>query len=96
MRIDFGRSICLALAALLAQMSAAAAEPRIVWHVENPFRFFLDAADTHVHRATWASLSETERRHPVSAAERVLGERHPDGWAATVFANTCWNYATNR
>ncbi|HEY5827534.1 MAG TPA: hypothetical protein VIV01_04145 [Hyphomicrobiaceae bacterium] len=100
MRIDFGRSLCLALAvvlaATLAQLSAAIAEPRIVWHVENPFRFFLDAADTHVHRATWASLSEADRRRPVSAAERVLGERHPDGWAATVFANTCWNYAANR
>ena len=100
MRIDFGRSLCLALAvvlaATLAQLSAAIAEPRIVWHVENPFRFFLDAADTHVHRATWASLSEADRRRPVSAAERVLGERHPDGWAATVFANTCWDYAANR
>ncbi|KAB2911056.1 MAG: hypothetical protein F9K29_23465 [Hyphomicrobiaceae bacterium] len=72
------------------------AEPRIVWQVENPFRFFLDPADTEVHRATWASLSEAERRSPVLAAERLLSERHPDGWSATMFAKTCWDPVKNR
>jgi lysophospholipase L1-like esterase len=95
MRIDVGRSLCLALV-LLVQAAAAAAEPRIDWHVENQFRFFLDPADTHVHRATWASLSEAERQHPVMSAERVLGERHPDGWAALTFLNTCWDPGLNR
>ena len=28
------------------------------------------------------SLSEAERRHPVQAAERAAGERHPDGWSS--------------
>src|SRR5262249_22777901 len=27
---------------------------------------------------------------------RMLGERHPDGWASTVFDNTCWSAAANR
>jgi lysophospholipase L1-like esterase len=97
MRIDAGRSLGLALALTVVQATAAAAaELRIDWHVENAFRFFLDAADTHVHRATWASLSEAERRNPVQAAERVLGERHPDGWAAMMFHNTCWDPGLNR
>ena len=42
------------------------------------------------------SLSEAERRHPVQAAERVLGERHPDGWGAMMFPNTCWDPGRNR
>ncbi len=90
------RRICVALALASLSGTAAMAEPRIVWQVENPFRFFLDPADTEVHRATWASLSEAERRSPVLAAERVLSERHPDGWSATMFAKTCWDPVKNR
>jgi hypothetical protein len=96
MPINAVRSLWLVLAATLAGAPQALAEPRIVWHVENPFRFFLDAADTHVHRATWQSLTDAERRNPVQAAERVLGARHPDGWAATTFLNTCWDPLRNR
>jgi hypothetical protein len=86
----------LALVAMLAPACAAAAQPRITWEVENPFRFFLDPADTQVHRATWRSLSEVERRHPVQSAERALGERHPDGWSTFTFAKTCWDWQRNR
>ena len=97
MRIDAGRSLCLALAVVLAvalaQLSAASAEPRIVWHVENPFRFFLDAADTQVHRATWASLSEAERRRPVLGGRARAGRAPPRRLGATMFAKTCWDYA---
>src|SRR5262245_55038698 len=96
MRIGAVRGLCVAVVLLLGQAAAAAAEPSITWHVENPFRFFLDPADTHVHRATWASLSEVKRSHPVMSAERVLGERHPDGWAAMAFLHTCWDPALNR
>ena len=46
MRIDAGRSICLALVLAVLHAGAATAEPQIVWQVENPFRFFLDPADT--------------------------------------------------
>jgi len=80
----------------LLAVGPALAQPRIVWEVENPFRLFLDPADTQLHRATWLSLSQAERRHPVSAAERLLEERHPDGWSATTFAKTCWDGARNR
>ena len=73
MRIDAGRSICLALMLAVMHTGVATAEPQIVWQVENPFRFFLDPADTQVHRAT--SLSESERSHPVQSAERALSER---------------------
>jgi len=47
MRILAG--LCLALVVTLAQAAGAVAEPRIVWHVENHFRFFLDPADLHQH-----------------------------------------------
>jgi hypothetical protein len=86
----------LALLAVLASACAAAAEPRITWEVENPFRFFLDPADTQVHRATWKSLSEAELRHPVQSAERALGDRHPDGWSSFTFAKSCWDWQRNR
>ena len=74
----------------------ASAQPQIVWQVENPFRFFLDAADTEVHRATWASLSPEERKSPVLAAERLLSARHPEGWSATMYDKTCWEANRNR
>jgi len=96
MRIDAGRSICLALMLAAAHAGAAKAEPQIVWQVENPFRFFLDPADTQVHRATWLSMSESERSHPVQSAERALSERHPDGWSTFTFAKTCWDGTRNR
>jgi len=96
MRIDAGRSIGLALMLAAAHAGAAKAEPQIVWQVENPFRFFLDPADTQVHRATWLSMSESERSHPVQSAERALSERHPDGWSTFTFAKTCWDGTRNR
>ena len=77
MRIDAGRSIGLALFLAVMWAGAAAAEPQIVWQVENPFRFFLDPADTQVHRATWLSLSDSERNHPVQSAERDGRAGHP-------------------
>jgi hypothetical protein len=75
--------------------TVARAEPAIVWQVENPFRFFLDPADTEVHRATWASLTQAERKSPVLAAERMLAERHPEGWSASMFHKTCWDGTRN-
>ena len=72
-------------------------QPDIVWQVENPFRFFLDPADTEVHRATWVSLTPEQRANPVLAAEQLLSERHPDGgWSATMYDKTCWDAKRNR
>jgi hypothetical protein len=96
MWIDAGRRLALALALTVLWGAAAQAEPRIAWKVENSFRFFLDPADTEVHRATWVSLSEAERKSPVLAAERLLAERHADGWSATMFAKTCWDRERTR
>lgn len=100
MRIAACRRALLALAtlSLLGAVSATQvqAEPRIAWQVDNPFRLFLDGSDTEVHRATWASMSASERRNPVLAAERLLSERHPDGWSATMFSKTCWDPLRNR
>jgi hypothetical protein len=91
------KAIGAAVAMLLLTVSEwAHAEPRIVWEVENPFRFFLDPADTEVHRATWVSLPAEQRTNPVLSAERVLAERHPEGWAATMFDKTCWDDERNR
>ncbi len=65
--------------------------------MENSFRFFTDAADTEVHRATYLALPPEERlRQPVLAAERALSRRHDEGWSATMFRNTCWDGRTNR
>src|SRR6185312_16138125 len=96
MRTDSGRSVCLALMLIVTHAGMATAEPRIEWQVENPCRFFLDPADTQVHRATWLSLADAERNHPVQAAEQALSERHPDGWSAFTFTKTCWDGTRNR
>jgi hypothetical protein len=69
---------------------------RITWKVENPFRFFLDPADTDIHRATYEDLSDEERRTPVLSSERALAARHPEGWAATMVSKTCWDAKKNR
>ena len=83
-------------AALFASALPVHAEPEIQWRVDNPFRFFTDPADTEVHRATYESLSDDERKSPVLASERALAERHPEGWAATMVRKTCWTTAKNR
>ena len=63
----------------------------------NPFRFFLDPADTEVHRATWESLTPEQRARPILSAETLLAERHPDGgWSATMYDKTCWNPKANK
>lgn len=89
--------IPLLLSMALLTAAPVRAEPQIVWRVQNPFRFFLDPADTEVHRATFASLTpEEQRTHPVLSAERKLEDNHPDGWSATMFSNTCWDPVRNR
>ena len=93
-RTSINRALLALIAVALPTLAHAA--PEIVWRVDNPFRFFTDTADTDVHRATYEALAEDERRHPILSAERALSERHADGWAATMFRNTCWNVATNR
>ena len=71
----------ISLFASLATGSSHAAD--LIWEVENPFRFFLDPADTEVHRATWKSLTPEQAVNPILSAENLLSERHPEGWAAT-------------
>ena len=88
--------ILLAVAAGAPGRTQTMATPRIVWQVENPFRFFLDPADTEVHRATYMSLTAEQRRNPVLSAERVLSERHPDGRSATMYDKTCWDDRRNK
>src|SRR5262245_28371020 len=89
-------AIALGVLLTLALGGAAQAEPRIQLRVENGFRFFLDAVDTEVHRATFDHLSDAERRQSVLAAERLLASRHADGWSATMFDKTCWDPKQNR
>ena len=76
--------------------SGTSAPPVIEWRVENPFRFFTDPADTAMHRATWLALSDEERRRPILSAERALGLRADEGWAAGVYRKTCWDWNANR
>ena len=87
---------CIALLVALLAATTADAAPRLHWELENPFRFFTDPADTEVHRATFRALSADERRSPVVAAERALGAREPEGWAASMLAKTCWTAAKNK
>ena len=75
----------------------AVAAVEIDWRVENPFRFFADAKDTEVHRATFLALSPEQRRAaPVLAAEHALARRHEAGWAETMARKTCWKTSDNR
>jgi len=87
------------LAALLSfavvPPASAQSASRIAWRVDNPFRFFTDASDTEVHRATYQALGVDARVAPVLASERALQARHEDGWAATMFRKTCWNPVKN-
>jgi hypothetical protein len=83
-------------AALAGPTGALSAEPEITWRVDNPFRFFLDPADTEAHRVAYESLSEEERRQPILATERILSEKSAQGWAASVVRETCWDVANNR
>lgn len=87
----------LLLVVSLLVAAPAQAEPRILWRVENPFRFFTDPSDTEMHRATFAALSGPERHSPVLSTERALSARHDgQGWAATMFGRACWNANRNR
>lgn len=94
----------LVLGVLIATLAPhAAGEPQplpvptITWRVENSFRFFTDAADTEVHRATYLALSdEAKLQRPILASEQALSRRHELGWAATMFRDTCWDVRTNR
>src|SRR5690606_5581658 len=82
--------------AALADPLAPLAPVEIKWRVENPFRFFVDPADTEVHRATYLALTPEQRNSPILAAEQALSRRHEDGWAATMYQKTCWNSTKNR
>jgi lysophospholipase L1-like esterase len=96
MHVEVWRHALAGLLLILALGGPVSAQPEIVWEVENPFRFFLDPADTEVHRATWVSLSPEQRRSPVLASERLLAERHGEGWSASMFDKTCWDGTRNR
>jgi hypothetical protein len=86
----------MAVAVLCGVGAEARADvPAISWRVENPFRFFVDPADTEIHRQTWLALDAEQRRRPVLSAERALAERHAEGWAATMIDKTCWHNLRN-
>ncbi len=68
----------------------------ITWRVENSFRFFSDASDTEIHRATYLSLNDRDKiKDPVLAAERALAQRYRLGWAQDVSGKTCWDAEKN-
>jgi hypothetical protein len=78
---------------------AAGLDPPVVtieWRVQNPFRFFKNASDTEIHRATWLSVDAAKQAGPVLAAEQALSARHPEGWAATMIDDLCWLPSRNR
>jgi len=71
-------------------------KPKLKWRVENPFRFFKDAEDTAVHREVYEDLLRGERKAPVLSSERILNSETRDGWAARMYAKTCWDADKNR
>lgn len=73
-----------------------AQKPKIVWRVENPFRFFKDPNDTTRHRDVYQDLLRHEKRTPVLAAERILNADTREGWAAAMYTKTCWDPDSNR
>jgi hypothetical protein len=75
---------------------ASGGKASVTWRVENPFRFFTDPADTEVHRATYEALTPEEKRTPVLSAQRALSARQEEGWSATMYRKTCWNWTANR
>jgi hypothetical protein len=84
------------VAGFAGAITPASAAAVIAWRVENPFRFFVDPADAEIHRATYRALGPDEKLSPILASERALQSRHEDGWAATMYRKTCWNWTTNR
>ncbi|MEQ8825157.1 MAG: hypothetical protein RIC14_12365 [Filomicrobium sp.] len=97
-QVGFGMALSAAAQSVDLE-SETFAGPRpiaITWRVENAFRFFSDAADTEVHRATYFNLPEdVKRKSPVLAAERALAERFSFGWAQEVSGKTCWDSEKN-
>ena len=96
----FWRAVATALVCVLALPATAApvepaVGPTILWRVENPFRFFNDSADTEVHRATFNALSPEQKLTPILSAERALGARIEEGWAASMYRKTCWNWTSS-
>ncbi len=88
--------VLLAAFFCLYTQPASAAEPEIKWRVSNAFRLFTDPLNSEVHRATYESLTDDERKTPILSAERALAERHADGWAATMWEDACWDWTKNR
>ena len=68
---------------------------RIVWQLQNPFRYFKQAAHTEEHRKAFLMLTDQEKAEPVLSVERRLAAKDSQqGWAAAVFENVvdeaCW------
>jgi hypothetical protein len=68
----------------------------IHWRVENPFRLFLDPADTAVHRAAFKSLSPYDQSRPILAAEQLLSAMATHGWAEPMINRICWSAKAQR
>jgi hypothetical protein len=82
--------LAVASLALVFASSRAEAAATVAWHVENPFRFFVDPRDTNVHRQIYRSLGPDQRRSPVLSEERALQSGDPNGWASSMYRKTCW------
>ena len=96
------RRFCLVAIFLMPGLiltTAAAAEPKIDWRVENPFRLFGVPELTQMHADAFAALSDEEKKTPVLSVERRLSALHARGWAAKMFRRdgtaTCYNPTTD-
>lgn len=78
-------TVFLALCGIFVAGQAHASTSTIVWHVENPFRFFSNPTATELHRAAAVSGGS------VLMAERSLAAQFRYGWAESTFLETCWH-----
>jgi lysophospholipase L1-like esterase len=88
--------LSLLAGAVVAVLSFAApgraeASAIITWRVENPFRFFTNPKDTEAHRVAYRSLGPEQRATPVLSEERLLQANDPEGWASSMYRDTCWH-----
>lgn len=84
-------AITVLLALIAGAPASAVAAPEIRWRVINPFRLFLEPADTEMHAEVFRRPRQVEQRQPIAHAERQLSEQYPWGWAERIYERLCWD-----
>src|SRR5262245_61455656 len=62
------------LLGLLLQVTFASADAEIKWRVNNPFRLFVNSADTDAHRQAYAAYEKWLQTAPQDEKDRFVAE----------------------